>query len=222
MIDILNNIEILRKRIAAAARGREVLLLPVTKTQPAEAVNILAQAGITQIGENRIQEWLEKQPKLNSFFRLHMIGQLQTNKVRAIIKDVQLIHSVDRPSLLREIEKQAQKAERKVDILLQVNIAGEVQKGGVAPGQIEELLEMSQNMPHVRVRGLMTVAPFYEDPERTRPVFAHARELFDRWSSQCQDFSILSMGMSGDAMVAIEEGSTLVRIGSSIFGPRLT
>lgn len=220
MTDIVKRIEDLQGQIDRASGGRKVLLLPITKTQPAHLIDELAQAGITQIGENRVQEWLEKKPKINKNFKLHMVGQLQSNKVRGIIEEVFLIHSVDRLSLLQEIQRQALKADRITDILFQVNIAGETQKGGVAPEMLGSLLDEAQKMSHIRMRGLMTIAPFYDDPELTRPVFAKARALFDSLSGQLPQFDTLSMGMSGDAMVAVSEGSTLVRIGSSIFGAR--
>ncbi len=216
---LAENVARIREELKRASKGRDVFLLPVTKTQPAQAILPLLELGICDIGENRVQEYLEKKDSLGNNFRLHMIGQLQTNKVRGIIEDVYLIHSVDRIRLAQEIHKQAEKAQRTVDILVQVNIAGEEQKAGAAPEDIPALLEEIARLPRLRLRGLMTIAPLYEDPELARPVFSQARALFEQ-ISRAPEVDILSMGMSGDAVVAAQEGATMVRIGSALFGPR--
>lgn len=213
----MDNIRELLSSIQEASGGQgNVALLPVTKNQPPERINELVEAGIISIGENRVKEWLVKKEKLHPQLRLHMIGQLQSNKVRAIIGDVELIHSVDRPSLAREIQKQAAAIERTVDVLIQVNIAGEEQKAGVAPKELDGLVSLVGQMPNLRLRGLMTIAPLVEDPEEARPVFRQARQLFESMRG-LPHFDTLSMGMSGDYRVAVQEGATIVRIGSAVF-----
>lgn len=219
MTTLRENVQRIRERLCAAAGGREIFLLPVTKTQPPDKILPLKALGIDAIGENRVQEYLQKKEALNGNFHLHMIGQLQTNKVRGIIEDVALIHSVDRDRLALEIQNQAKKIGRMVDVLAQVNVAGEEQKAGVSPQDLPKLLDCIAACPNLRLRGLMTIAPYAEDPQTVRPVFARARRLFDDISA---DFNadILSMGMSLDSIVAVEEGATLVRIGSALFGER--
>lgn len=218
MSPLKENVERVRRRLYEASGGREVFLLPVTKTRAPEEILPLKALGIDDIGENRVQEYLQKRDALGGNFRLHMIGQLQSNKVRGIIEDVYLIHSVDRESLAREIQRQAAKIARRVDLLIQVNIAGEEQKAGVSPEGLPALLDAIAGCANLRLRGLMTIAPLSDDPEEARPIFAEARRLFERIRGPGID--ILSMGMSDDCLVAAQEGSTLVRIGSALFGER--
>lgn len=209
-----------RATLDKAAQGRNYTLLAATKTQPAALINRLADYGILDYGENRVQEWVEKSPEIDKRLRYHQIGRLQINKIKYIINAVSLIHSVDQVSLACAISEKAEKAQRVVDVLLQVNPALEQQKGGVAPEELPRLYETCLALPNLRVRGLMCMAPFSQDEALVRGVFAKARRLFDDLASCDPNISILSMGMSGDAAWALEEGSTLVRIGTALFGKR--
>ncbi len=209
-----------RQMLDKAAGGRPYTLLAATKTQSAETINLLPDCGILDYGENRVQEWLEKHDKIDKRLRYHQIGRLQTNKIKYIIEDVMLIHSVDRMDLAREIDRQAEKHGRCVDILLQVNTAGEEQKGGVSPEGLMSLYEACLSLEHLRVKGLMCMAPNTQDVRVTHETFASARALFDALASSDKQIGVLSMGMSQDAQIALEEGSTLVRLGTSLFGRR--
>ena len=219
MTELAKNVAAVRARLSEAAKGREVFLLPVTKTQSARTILPLKEMGIGDIGENRVQEYLQKKEELDGNFRLHMIGQLQTNKIRGIIEDVVLIHSVDRDKLALAVQRQAAAIGRTVDVLAQVNIAGEDQKAGTPPEQLPALVDFIVGCPNLRLRGLMTIAPQTRDVETVRPVFAKARRLFEDIAI-APGIDILSMGMSGDCLIAVQEGSTLVRVGSALFGER--
>ena len=211
----------MRAKLDAAAQGRPYTLLAASKTQSAETINLLPQCGIFDYGENRVQEWVEKHEKITKELHFHQIGRLQCNKIKYIIKDVVLIHSVDKPDLAREIDRQAAKCGRdSVGILLQVNTAREEQKGGVSPEELAALYAYCKELEHLKVRGLMCMAPNTPDEGITRRTFADARRLFDDLRAQDEEIQILSMGMSHDAHIALEEGSTLVRLGTSIFGRR--
>lgn len=210
-----------RAKLDVAAQGRPYTLLAASKTQSAETINLLPQCGIFDYGENRVQEWVEKHGKITKELHFHQIGRLQCNKIKYIIKDVVLIHSVDKPDLAREIDRQAAKCGRdSVGILLQVNTAREEQKGGVSPEELAALYAYCKELEHLKVRGLMCMAPNTPDEGVTRRTFADARRLFDDLRAQDEEIQILSMGMSHDAHIALEEGSTLVRLGTSIFGRR--
>ena len=213
-------VEAVRERLDIAAQGRPYTLLAATKTQPAEVVNLLPSVGILDFGENRVQEWVEKNDFLDERLRYHHIGRLQSNKIKYIIRKVMLVHSVDRISLAQELNTQAHALDRQVGILLQVNPAGEEQKGGVLPDGLWELVEQCAGMPHLRVRGLMCMAPNTQDTACVHRTFASAYTLFDRLRSQMRSIDTLSMGMSQDAEIALQEGSNLVRLGSSLFGQR--
>jgi len=213
---------------AAARSGRsadEVTLIAVTKTHPASEINEAIDAGATDIGENRVQEVLEKYDDVKPV-RWHLIGHLQTNKVRQIIDKVVMIHSVDSLKLAREIDKRASAAGLKMDVLIEINSAMEETKSGIAAGDLRALAEeITAECASVRICGLMCIPPMAAEPEDSRPYFREARELFEEmkgWSLPEDRFAptVLSMGMSGDFEVAIEEGATIVRVGSSIFGPR--
>ncbi len=201
-----------------------VLLVAVTKTHTAMEINEAIDAGVTDIGENKVQEILDKYDKVKPV-RWHMIGHLQTNKVKYIIDKVSLIHSVDSMKLAQEIQKQAQRHGITMDILIQVNAAGEESKFGIEPGIVKELImEILDNCPNVNVKGLMFVAPFAEDPEEVRGYFAQVAAMYNEYSKishQRLDFRYLSMGMSHDYLTAMEEGANLVRVGSAIFGSRV-
>ena len=222
------NISEVKKRISEAAKaaGRnenEVTLIAVSKTKPVEMIKEAYDTGIRDFGENKVQENMEKYPLLPSDIRWHLIGHLQTNKVKYIIDKVCMIHSVDSLKLAEEISRQAVKHNVTVDILIEVNVAAEESKFGVRPEDAIDLCRDISTLPGIRIRGLMTVAPFTSDPEENRPVFCALRQLFvdidgKNIDNVCMD--CLSMGMSGDYTVAIEEGATFVRVGTSIFGQR--
>ena len=222
------NISEVKKRISEAAKaaGRnenEVTLIAVSKTKPVEMIKEAYDTGIRDFGENKVQEIMEKYPLLPSDIRWHLIGHLQTNKVKYIIDKVCMIHSVDSLKLAEEISRQAVKHNVTVDILIEVNVAAEESKFGVRPEDAIDLCRDISTLPGIRIRGLMTVAPFTSDPEENRPVFCALRQLFvdidgKKIDNVCMD--CLSMGMSGDYTVAIEEGATFVRVGTSIFGQR--
>ena len=217
-----------RKDAAAIRSGRdpeEVVLMAVTKTHTPEEINHAIAAGATDAGENRVQELVEKYDKVDPV-RWHLIGHLQTNKVRNIIDKVVMIHSVDSIRLAREINKRAGAAGLVMDILIEINSAMEETKSGIAAEELEELVrDITSECSNVRIRGIMCIPPIAVDPEDARPYFREARELFEKmktWDLPSDRFcpDTLSMGMSGDFEVAIEEGATIVRVGSSIFGPR--
>ena len=213
-------VQALREKLDRAAGGREYTLLAATKTQSAEVINLLPSVGIADYGENRVQEWLEKREKINQSLRFHQIGRLQSNKIKYIIDHVVLIHSVDKRELAQDIDKQAKKHGKCVDILLEVNAAREAQKGGVAPEGLLTMYEACAQMENVRVRGLMCMAQNTPEESVVRATFRKARSLFEELAAQDPQFTILSMGMSQDACIALEEGSTLVRLGTSLFGRR--
>ncbi len=221
----IEQIEREKEKIARSA-GRnpeDILLCAVTKTHPAEVLNETVEAGVTDIGENKVQEILEKYDHVRKV-NWHMIGHLQTNKVKYIIDKVCMIHSVDSMKLAAEINKRAEQHHLVMDILLEVNAADDPAKFGIQTDETEALVnEILEECPNIRVRGLMTIAPFAEDPENVRPYFRSMRSLYDKLSAIQHprlDFRYLSMGMSNDWKVAVEEGSTLIRVGSAIFGAR--
>ncbi len=228
MNHIEENIALLKQRIKNVSmqhrpNGSDVLLVAVTKTRSSEEINLAIDAGITDIGENKVQEIIDKYDRVKSV-RWHMIGHLQTNKVKYIIDKVNMIHSVDTFKLAEEIDKRAEQAGLIMDILVQINAANEESKFGISEKESENLIaEILKNCPHIRIKGLMSIAPFENDPEEVRPYFKQVHTLFDRFSKIADeklDFKFLSMGMSNDYEVAIAEGSNLVRIGTAIFGDR--
>ena len=218
---------IAEKNEVAAAAGRnpeDVTLCAVTKTHSAEEINEAIRAGVTDIGENRVQEILEKYDKVLPV-KWHLIGHLQTNKVKYIIDKVSMIHSVDSFKLAEEIDKRAASHGTTMDILVQVNAAEDEAKFGISTADTEALVRrILENCENIRVRGLMTIAPYAEDPEDVRPFFRIMRSLYDELdksiSHERKDFKYLSMGMSNDRVVAIQEGSTMIRVGTAIFGAR--
>jgi pyridoxal phosphate enzyme (YggS family) len=224
-----------RERAEAAARRAardpgEVVILGVGKRQPAERIAEAVRAGLEYVAENFAQEARDKIPQVETMLRetgtppprWHFIGQLQRNKARYVARLFDCVESVDRIDLVRELEHRAALAERRVDVLIQVNLSGEAQKGGVAPDRVDELLEACLICEQIRVSGLMTVPPVSSDPEASRPVFAALRELGAELRGKAGGDMLreLSMGMSADFEVAIEEGATIVRVGTAIFGPR--
>ena len=221
MADIRNNIEEVKKGISSTGSEQDVLLVAVTKTHSPDEINEAIDCGITDIGENKVQEILDKYDKVKPV-RWHMIGHLQTNKVKYIIDKVCLIHSVDSLKLAKEINKRAAAHDKVMDILIQVNAAHEESKWGIDPKDTGALInEILENCPNVRIKGLMSVAPYADDQDEIRPFFAEVKQLYDEYAKidhEMIDFEYLSMGMSHDYLTAIEEGSNLVRVGTAIFG----
>jgi pyridoxal phosphate enzyme (YggS family) len=217
---IAANTRIVRDRITAAAEraGRDpaaVRLIAVTKTFPPAVCAAAVQAGLTDLGENRVQEGVAKAATLAESGMKpvwHLIGHLQSNKVKAALGAFTVIHSVDSVELAQAISR---RAARPVAVLLEVNVAGEATKFGLSPEETPATYRAIAGLPNIEVRGLMTVAPQTDDPETVRPVFRHLRALAERLG-----LPELSMGMSGDYEVAVEEGATMVRVGSALFGPR--
>ena len=198
-----------------------VTLVAVSKTKPVEDLQEAYEAGIRDFGENKIQEMCDKYEVLPKDIRWHMIGHVQTNKVKYMAPFVHLIHGVDSLKLLKEINKQAEKNNRIIDVLLQQFIADEETKFGLDVEETRQIMqEEIQHLPHVRVVGLMGMATFTEDKKQIRNEFKTLKSNFDFLKNNFENITILSMGMSGDYQIAIEEGSTMVRIGSSIFGHR--
>lgn len=201
----------------------EVSLIAVSKTKPVSMLKEAYDCGIRDFGENKVQEILEKYDKLPSDIRWHMIGHLQRNKVKYIIDKVALIHSVDSLRLAEEINKEAAKHNLIMPILIELNIAGEESKFGLTFAECEEMILAISKLPNVQIKGLMTVAPFVENAEDNRQYFRNMKQLsVDIMNKNIDNvnMSILSMGMTGDYEVAIEEGSNMVRVGTGIFGER--
>ena len=210
-----------QNKIASAAErvGRdpsEITLIAVTKTHGAEEINEAIAAGVTDIGENKVQEILSKYDDITPGVRWHLIGHLQTNKVKSVVDKVCMIHSVDSLHLAQEIDKRCRDIGKVMDVLIQVNAAGEEQKSGVPPEEVFSLYEEISKLGNLRVRGLMQIAPQTDNPESVRKYFKQVKEIFD----SIPGLDVLSMGMSGDYKVAIEEGANLIRIGTAIFGKR--
>ena len=202
----------------------EVTLVAVTKTVAVSLIEAGIVAGMTHLGENRPQEIVRKKALIDQDVHWHLIGQLQRNKVKDMVGVSWLIHSLDRVSLADEIEKRAGQQGMVQPVLLQVNISGEDTKSGMEPGTVIPFIEEMAERPHLKVTGLMTIAPNVSDPEDARPVFKKAKILYDSIADMDYphvDMRYLSMGMSNDYEVAIEEGSTMVRIGRALFGERL-
>ena len=219
-VDIKANLEAVQEIIARACRsaGRapgEVLLIAVSKTVDVERIRAAVAAGADALGENRVQEAKDKVAALGRPVPWHLIGSLQTNKARDAAMLFDWIHSVDRLELARELDRRAHAVGRKVRGLLQVNLGDEPQKGGAAPGEVKALLDEMHGLTHLEIRGLMAIPPQVADAEAARPYFRRLRELRD-----AAGLEHLSMGMSADFAQAIEEGATMVRVGTSIFGPR--
>jgi pyridoxal phosphate enzyme (YggS family) len=223
------NVDTIRRRIAVACQkvGRkpgDVTLLAVAKTFPAGMVREVVDCGVPDIGENYVQELLGKREQLaDQVIRWHFIGHLQSNKVKYIAPWITLIHAVDNAGLAREIDRRGAQAGRVIDLLVEVNTTGEATKFGVRPDDTTALVRSLEGLRHIRIAGLMTIGPFLPDPERSRPMFRTLRHLKDELAGAAQDnveMRHLSMGMTGDFEVAVEEGATLIRIGTAIFGSR--
>jgi pyridoxal phosphate enzyme (YggS family) len=225
-VDIAANLKSIQERITAACQrsGRDpasVTLMAVTKTHPPETVQLAAGLGIVYVGENKVQEAKAKIPQCPGKLRWHFIGHLQSNKARDAVELFEMIQSVDSLSLALEINKRCEQAGKRMPVLLEVNLAGEASKFGYAPDRLLTELNELNALPRLEVHGLMTVPPWKPVAEQTRPFFRQAREL----KLRCEDLigvplPQLSMGMSGDFEVAIEEGATLVRVGTALLGER--
>ena len=225
-MDLASNLETIRQRIeAACARaGRpesSVTLLAVTKGQPPDVVSEAAQLGLTVFGENKVQEAKAKIPLCPGRLRWHMIGHLQTNKCRDAVDLFEMVQGVDSLHVAEELNKRADQAARTLPVLLEVNIVGEASKFGYPPERLLAELTQLNSLNRLEIHGLMTVPPWAAEPERVRPIFRQLRDL----KSQCEQqlgapLAQLSMGMTGDFEIAIEEGATMVRLGTALFGPR--
>lgn len=225
MSTISDSIASLNARIAAAAEktGRiaaDVTLIAATKQRTPSEIDEAIRAGIAVVGENRVQEAQEKKPCVTLPASWHLIGHLQTNKVKRTLEIFDLIQSVDSLKLAAEIDHRAQAAGRRVEVMIEVNTSGEASKSGVAPEQCGELAALVSELSSLSVVGLMTIGLFAEDPDLGRPCFARLRDVRDEVARAGMSFAHLSMGMSHDFEAAIEEGSTMVRIGTGIFGSR--
>lgn len=205
-------------------KPEEVTLIAVSKTKPLSDIEKLIKIDVIEFGENKPQELRDKFDAVSTPVRFHQIGHLQTNKVKYIINKAVLIHSVDSIKLASVIEKEAEKRNIHVNVLIEVNYAGEDTKFGVSKEEVLPLVkEIAEKYRHINIRGLMTIAPFVDDPEENRPIFKGMHELLLDIKSQNidnVDMSILSMGMTNDYVVAVEEGATMVRVGTAIFGER--
>ena len=227
-MSIGGNIEYINGLKAKAAersgrKGEDVLLVAVTKLHSTDEINEAIACGITDIGENKVQEIMDKFEHVDPV-RWHLIGHLQTNKVKYIIDKVSMIHSVDSLKLAQEINKRAAQHDLTMDILIQVNSAMEESKFGITTEETGQMIkDILETCPNVRIRGLMCIAPFEDNPEDARVYFEEVKKLYDEYgklSHERLDFKYLSMGMSNDFQVAIEAGSNLIRVGTSIFGAR--
>jgi pyridoxal phosphate enzyme (YggS family) len=221
MQDIRTNLERVRERVARAAEraGRhaeDVLLVGVSKTVDVARIRTAIAAGLGALGENRVQEARDKIAEIGRAVSWHLVGHLQTNKARDALELFEVIHSVDRIDLARELDRRARATGRTIDVFVQVNMGGEASKGGWPPEAIETAVEAVSALAGLKLRGLMTIPPAVERAEDARGWFRALRKLAER-----HGLPELSMGMSGDFEVAIEEGATMVRVGTAIFGPRV-
>ncbi len=227
-MDLQENLQQVEANICKACEnaGRkrsDVTLIAVSKTKPIEMLQTVYDLGPRDFGENKVQEMCEKMEVLPKDIRWHMIGHLQTNKVKYIVDKACLIHSVDSVHLAKEIEKEAAKKGVVAKVLLEVNIAQEETKFGIREDEVYALIDAIKDMPHVHVMGLMTIAPFVENPEENRVYFRKMHQLSLDIKSKCIDnidMSVLSMGMTNDYEIAVEEGATMIRVGTAIFGAR--
>ena len=227
-MSIAENLKQVQDRIAAAAKraGRDpgaVTLVTVSKTVEHERIREAVAAGASVLGENRVQEAKEKIEALGRIASWHLIGRLQSNKAKYAVRLFDLIHSVDSLDLAKELDKQAVKNNKVQDVLIEVSIAGEEQKAGVAAEALGGFVREAAQLSHIRIRGLMAMPPYSEDPEDSRHYYRRLRELagsLKELKVRNVSMDILSMGMSGDFEVAVEEGATMVRVGTAIFGER--
>jgi len=225
---IKDNLAKVRERVKAAclrsgSDPASVTVIAVSKGRSIEQIEEAARAGITDIGENKVQEALLKYKALStingqpSTIKWHMVGHLQTNKVKEAVRIFDFIHSVDSLRLAQEIDKQAAKIQKVQDVLIEVKTSPEVAKYGVSPDEAGKFIQEASRLKNIRIRGLMTIAPAVDNPEKTRPYFQALKRLFNQLSAISYQLSAISMGMSDDFEVAVEEGATMVRIGRAIF-----
>ena len=225
---VTENLRKVEKKIESACTraGRDrndVTLIAVSKTKPVEMMREAMQCGIVTFGENKVQEIVEKQKELTEPLDWHMIGHLQRNKVKYLVGKASLIHSVDSIRLAEQIEKEYAKADEIANILIEVNMAQEESKFGITSEETEQLVREIAKFPHIRIKGLMTIAPYTDNPESNRVYFRNMKKLsvdIENKNIDNVSMSVLSMGMTGDYQVAVEEGATLVRVGTGIFGER--
>lgn len=219
-----DNIRIWRERIGdASAKWGGAEICAVTKTHAADTINPAYDCGIRIIGENRVQELMGKIDQLNPDFQIHLIGSLQSNKVKYIAERIAMVQSLDRDSLAEELSRRAMEHNRVIPALIQVNIAQEQQKGGVSEEELPAFLRRCALLPGIHIEGLMAIMPIAEDPESLRPYFRRMRGWFERFRDgdiSNVSMNVLSMGMSSDCIVAAQEGATLVRLGRALFGAR--
>ena len=223
-----DNLQAVQDNISTACQkaGRdvsEVTLIAVSKTKPLSDLEEILDCGVLEFGENKVQELCDKEERIKSPVHWHMIGHLQTNKVKYIVDKVTLIHSVDSVKLAKQISKEAEKKNVDVNILIEVNVAQEESKFGITTEETLTLIREVATLPRVHIKGLMTIAPFVSDPEDNRMVFLTLKQLsvhIDAEHIENVSMEVLSMGMTNDYMVAIEEGATMVRVGTGIFGAR--
>lgn len=219
--EVLSNIE--RCARLAGRDPKDITLVAVTKTKPVSAIREAYDAGLRIFGENRVQEYLEKKDELPADVKWNLIGRLQTNKVKYIINNIWMLHSLDRLPLAEEIQKQCEKGDCTIEALLQVNVAGEDTKTGFSPEEVMGAAETIAKMRRIKISGLMTIAPYTEDKDFLRKIFAKTKKLYDEIADEKFegfDLKVLSMGMTNDYCEAVLEGANMLRIGSAIFGDR--
>lgn len=217
---LLERLEHIQQRVAHASGGAKVCLIAVSKTHPVASLQTLYDAGIRDFGESYIQEWLQKKSQLPEDIRWHLIGRMQSNKAKYIQGAAHMIHAVDRQSLARAINSKTQGTQ---DVLIQVNIAREESKAGVLEAELPAMVEYINACEHLRLRGLMAIPPYVDNPQDNAPHFEAMASLMAQTHELLEDasvFDVLSMGMSGDFDVAIAKGATHVRVGTALFGPR--
>lgn len=227
---VKENLRRVQERIAAAARraGREpseIVLVGASKSVDVERIRAAIEAGLQHIGENYAQEAWAKYQKIGDAVTWHFIGRLQTNKAKLVVRFCRFVQSLDRLALAEELDRRAKQVGRVIECLLEVNIGGEATKGGVPPEEVASFLRQISGLTNLRVVGLMAMPPYFPDPEDVRPYFRAMAELFERLKREAPlgvEMRYLSMGMSHDFEVAIEEGANIVRVGTAIFGPRPT
>lgn len=210
----------LARRSERKETGDEVCLVAVTKNHPAAVVTEIQALGVGNIGENRVQEAREKQQQVGHPGKWHLIGHLQTNKAKQAVEFFDLIESADSEHLLRALEKEAKKQGKVMDVLIQINVAREPQKTGFLPEDYEAVLPLLDSFPHIRVRGIMVIAPNTPDQTVLHSVFRQGYDYFCKLKRQRKDIDFLSMGMTSDYAIAVEEGANMVRVGTALFGAR--
>ena len=229
MESVKNNLQSVRNRIAAAARraGRspdEITLVGISKVQPIEKVQAAVDAGLVYLGENRVQEAAGKIPHIKGNVHWRLVGHLQRNKAKKAVELFDMIESIDSERIAREVSRRCLDLGNRIDVLLEVNVGAEDAKTGIAPSNLVGLASFCAGLQGIALKGIMVIPPFDPDPEKSRPYFQKSRRMFENLRDagiEGADISHLSMGMSNDFEVAVEEGATIVRVGTAIFGPRI-